>query len=75
MKSEMDLLKMDRHQRVCWLLANRLTLMIVGICWLGMIAWEITQSRTPVFLIAMVPVFATIRFGLYAFYRRRGVST
>ena len=70
MKSEMDLLRMDRHQRVCWLMANRLTLMIVGVCWLGMIAREVAEGRTPVFLIVMVPVFAAVRFGLYLFYQR-----
>ncbi len=74
MKSEMDLLRMDRKQRLCWLLANRITLMIVGVCWLGMIAWELVQGRTPVFLIAMVPTFAAIRFGLYIFYTRRGTA-
>lgn len=70
MKTEMDVLNMDERQRWCWLLANRGTLIFVGICWLGMIARELAQERTPWFLIAMVPVFAATRFLLYRYYKR-----
>lgn len=38
MKNEMDVLKMDELQRQCWLRANRATLMLVGLLWLGLIA-------------------------------------
>ena len=69
MKNEMDALGMDERQRWCWLLANRGTLIFVGICWLGMIGHELTQDRTPWFLIAMVPVFAVTRFLLYLYYK------
>lgn len=67
MTSEMDVMRMDERQRTAWFLANRATLMIVGIVWIGMIFWELAHRRVPYFMVAMVPVFALIRF---AFYRR-----
>ena len=70
MKSEMDILRMDERQRLHWLEANRATLMTVGIVWLLMIAFELSESRTPGFLIAMVPIFAGLRFGFYWYYAR-----
>jgi hypothetical protein len=70
MKNEMDLTRMDERQRNAWLLANRATLMIVGLTWLGMIGWELTQQRQPIFLMAMVPVFALVRYGLFRYYTR-----
>ena len=70
MKTEMDALNMDERQRWCWLLANRATLILVGICWCAMIAWEVAQERMPWFLILMVPVFAATRFSLYLDYKR-----
>jgi len=70
MKTEMDAMGMDERQRNAWLQANRLTLMLVGVTWLGMIAWELFHQRTPLFLIAMVPVFAVLRFGLFFVYAR-----
>lgn len=72
MKTEMDVMRMDERQRLCWLLANRLTLMVVGVVWIGMIALEIVNNRMPYFLIAMVPVFALIRFLTYLVYFKRG---
>jgi hypothetical protein len=71
MKSEMDIMNMDERQQMGWLLANRLTLIIVGIVWLGMIAWEILQNRIPYFLIVMVPTFAVVRFLSYLYYTRK----
>ena len=71
MKSEMDTMRMDERQRICWLLANRATLMVVGIAWVGMIAWEMVQGRAPWFMLAMVPIFAAIRFGWYLRCLRR----
>lgn len=65
MKSEMDVMSMDERQRLCWLLANRATLMIVGLVWIGMIVWEMIQGRAPLFMMVMVPIFAAIRFGWY----------
>ncbi len=70
MKTEMDAMNMDERQRFAWLQANRLTLILVGITWLGMIGWEVVQHRLPWFLIAMVPVFAALRFGVYRYYAR-----
>jgi hypothetical protein len=64
-------MKMDERMRLCWLLANRMTLMVVGLVWLGMIAWELFHNRVPYFLIAMVPAFALIRLGFYHLYARR----
>jgi hypothetical protein len=66
----MDLLRMDERQRWHWLAANRATLMVVGVVWLLMIAFELSEGRTPIFLIAMVPVFAGLRFGFYWYYAR-----
>jgi hypothetical protein len=71
MKSEMDLLHMDERQRLAWLMANRGTVMAVGATWIGMIVWELVQGRAPVFLIAMVPVFALVRVGLFFHYCSR----
>jgi hypothetical protein len=66
----MDIMRMDERQRLHWLQANRSTLLVVGVVWLLMIAFELTEGRTPGFLIAMVPVFAGIRFGFYYYYAR-----
>ncbi|MCK4409576.1 MAG: hypothetical protein KAW67_05795 [Candidatus Eisenbacteria sp.] len=70
MRSEMDLMRMDERQRLHWLRANRATLMVVGVVWLLMIAFELSEQRTPGFLIVMVPIFAGIRFGFYYYYAR-----
>ena len=70
MKSEMDAMKMDERLEHAWLRANRATLMIVGLVWIGIIVWEFAQDRTPYFMILMVPVFAAIRFAFYRFFRR-----
>lgn len=67
MTSEMDIMRMDERQRRAWLLANRATLFIVGIVWIGMIVWELAHRRMPYFMVAMVPVFALVRF---TFFRR-----
>lgn len=73
MKTEMDAMKMDERQRLYWLMANRLTLMIVGVVWIGMIVFEaMNDNRIPYFLIVMVPVFALIRLLAYKSYARRG---
>jgi len=70
MKNEMDLMGMDERQRLAWLLANRATLFVVGAVWLGMIAWELLRERVPLFLLAMVPVFALVRLGFYLYHAR-----
>ncbi len=71
MKTEMDIMKFDERQRFCWLLANRATLIFVGLLWLGLIGWEFGQGRVPVFLIAMVPIVALVRFAFYKYYASR----
>ena len=68
MKSEMVLMNMDERQRLAWFMANRGTLIAVGAVWISMIVWELTHGRMPTFLLAMVPVFAVFRLGLYQFY-------
>ena len=68
MKSEMVLMNMDERQRLAWFMANRGTLIAVGAVWISMIVWELTHSRMPTFLLAMVPVFALFRLGLFLFY-------
>jgi len=70
MKTEMDALKMDERQRVSWLLANRATLVCVGVIWIVLIALQTLQGHTPWFMIAMVPVIALIRFAWYRHYNR-----
>ncbi len=70
MRSEMDLMRMDERQRFHWLRANRATLMVVGVVWLLMIAFELSEQRTPGFLLVMVPIFAGIRFGFFYYYAR-----
>ena len=71
MKNEMDALSMDERQRQSWLLANRATLMIVGLVWLFMIARDLYYEEVPYFLIIMVPVFALVRFVAYIYYNRK----
>lgn len=71
MKNEMDILGMDERARRSWLMANRLTLMLVGVTWLGMIGVELYHGRTHWFMIVMVPVFAAFRFMAYKLYKRR----
>lgn len=69
MKTEMDAMRMDERQRTCWLLANRATLMVVGLVWLVVIAYEIlVRSYVPTFMIIMVPVFAIVRYTAYKYY-------
>jgi len=71
MKTEMDLAGFDERQRLCWLLANRATLMLVGLLWIGMIVVDLAENRMPVFLISMVPAIALVRWVLYLVYKRR----
>jgi hypothetical protein len=68
MRDEMDLLQFDERQRLAWLMANRGTVIAVGLAWIGLIVWELGQSRVPLFMIAMVPVFALCRVGLFFYY-------
>lgn len=68
MSTEMDALRMDERQRLAWLMANRGTLMAVGLTWIGLTVRELAQSRMPLFLIVMVPVFAALRAGLFVYY-------
>ncbi len=70
-KTEMDAMKFDERQRFCWLAANRVTLIIVGLVWIGMIINDIIVNRPPWFMIAMIPAFALIRFVAYRIYLRR----
>ena len=65
---------MTDRQRWSWLLANRLTLMLVGLVWLGMIFERLARADTPWFLIAMVPAFALFRLAAYLHYRRTGAA-
>jgi hypothetical protein len=69
MNNEMDVMRMDERQRLSWLRANRLTLMAVGVVWLGMIGWQLGHGVVPWFLIAMVPAFAAIRAVAYRRYQ------
>jgi len=69
-KSEMDVMDMDERQREGWLKANRATLMIVGLIWIGMIVHEFVQGRRPVFLLVALPLIALLRFALYRYYTR-----
>ncbi|UCE23998.1 MAG: hypothetical protein JSU74_11975 [Candidatus Zixiibacteriota bacterium] len=70
MKSEMDLLGMNSHDRLHWLKANRITLMAVGLVWIGMIVQRVLTGSIPWFLIAMVFVFAGLRLVSYLLYKR-----
>jgi hypothetical protein len=70
MRSEMDVMRMDERQRTYWLLANRATLMVVGAVWILMILFELLEGRSAGFLVAMVPIFAAVRFGFYFYFAR-----
>lgn len=66
-------MNMDERQKLYWLMANRVTLMIVGLVWIGMIVYEAAQNRDiPYFLIILVPIFALMRLAAYKYYARRG---
>jgi hypothetical protein len=65
MKNEMDVMEMDERQRHAWLRANRLTLITVGVVWIGLIVRELLRGDTPYFMLAMIPVFALLRYLLY----------
>ncbi len=67
----MDLLKMTEARRLAWLKANRITLIIVGVVWIGMIGWYWAKYGPPWFLIACVPVFALFRLCAYLLYKKR----
>ncbi len=72
MKTEMDAMRMDERQRACWYLANRATLMIVGLVWLSLIVYEVVHNNyVPTFMIIMVPIFALVRFTAYKYYIRK----
>lgn len=70
MKDRIGNQQRNEHRHLAWLRANRATLIVVGLCWLGMIGWELVQHRTPVFLIAMVPVFALVRLAFFHRYKK-----
>ncbi len=74
MATEMDIMRMDERQRLAWLQANRVTLILVGLTWIAMIVYEIACQRFPTFLITMVPVFALARFLTYRYYQRTSKS-
>ncbi len=71
MRTEMDFMRMDEHQSICWLKANRILIFVIGAVWLGIIGWELWQNGMPVFMIVMVPVLALTRLVIYKFYLRR----
>lgn len=70
MKNEMDVLRMTEPERICWLKANRVTLMAVGVVWVGMVIQQLSSGNRPWFLIAMIPTFALLRFTAYVYYRK-----
>lgn len=70
MKSEMDIFGMNEQARICWLKANRITLIVVGMVWIGMIVQQLFVGNRPWFLIVMVPVFALLRFAAYSYYKK-----
>lgn len=71
MKSEMDALAMDERQRRAWYRANRATLMVVGVVWIGLIVRGLLAGERPWFLIAMVPALALVRLACYRWYLDR----
>jgi hypothetical protein len=70
----MELMGMDERQRLAWFMANRGTVIFVGAVWIGMIGWELTHGRAPLFLMLMVPVIALFRAGLYHYYSARPLA-
>jgi hypothetical protein len=61
---------MNEKQRFAWLRANRITMLVVGWVWIGMIVTRFITGDTPWFLIAMAPAFALTRFLAYFHYQR-----
>ncbi|MEW5924616.1 MAG: hypothetical protein AB1746_11570 [Candidatus Zixiibacteriota bacterium] len=72
MKDEMDAMKMDERQRLCWYKANRALIFFIFLVWLFMIASEFNNGRIPYFLLIMIPVFALARLVFYKLYSRKG---
>lgn len=72
MKDEMNAMKMDERQRLCWYKANRALIFFIFIIWVFMIASEFNNGRIPYFLLIMIPVFALARFVFYKIYARKG---
>jgi hypothetical protein len=72
MKSEMEVMKLDERERLCWLYANRATLFFVGLVWIGLAVRQLLLDSTPYFLLVMIPVFALARFGFFRLYKSRG---
>lgn len=70
MKNEMKILRMTDRERICWLRANRVTLLVVGVVWIGMIAHQLSAGKSPWFLITMVPIFAILRLAAYKYYKK-----
>ena len=71
MKNEMDLLKIKEPERLCWLKANRVTLLFVGVVWIGIIIQQFLSGNPPWFFVAMVPIFALFRFIAYHYFKRK----
>jgi len=71
MKNEMDAMNFDERQRYCWLAANRVTLIFVGLVWIGLIIRDLINQDPPWLMIALIPVFALVRFIAYRIYLRR----
>ncbi len=72
MKNEMDAMKLDERQRLCWLLANRGTLFVLGVAWIALAVIELLGGGVnPLIMIALIPVFALVRVGFFAYYSRQ----
>jgi hypothetical protein len=71
MKTEMDVLKMDERQKLCWLMANRAIIFVIFIAWAGIIIRDFLQGRNPIVMIILIPVLALIRFLFYLYYSKK----
>jgi hypothetical protein len=75
MRDETEVAETTGSRQQAWHRANTLTLIVVGVVWIGMIVHRLSLGEMPSFLIAMVPAFALIRFLAYLHYKLRSVSS
>ncbi|UCG52693.1 MAG: hypothetical protein JSW58_03860 [Candidatus Latescibacterota bacterium] len=73
MKNEPDKMRIDSPRLHALLLANRVTLVIIGIVWIGMIIYRLAGGEYWRFLASTVPMIILIWHGTYLFFKRHEV--
>jgi len=61
-------------EQLAWLQADRLTLLLFAVVWVGMIVASLLLDRTPWFLLAMLALLALVRYVAFHYFHRRITS-